>query len=68
MSTAPTGYTGHGDQVFVVNNQLNNYTIHAVLTNDAGHQIVITQVFILDLSTNGQYGMCALTCQVELAG
>jgi len=51
-STSPTGYTGHGDQIFVVNSQMNNYTIHAVLTNDAGHQIVITRVFILDLSTN----------------
>ena len=52
VSTSPTGYTGHGDQIFVVNNQMNNYIAHVVLTNEAGHQIVITRVFILDLSTN----------------
>jgi len=52
VSTSPTGYTGHGFQNFVVNNQMNNYITHVVLTNDAGNQIVITRVFILDLSTN----------------
>jgi hypothetical protein len=52
VSTSPTGYTGHGDQVFVGNNSMNNFTAHVVLKDDAGDQIVITRVFILDLSTN----------------
>lgn len=31
---------------------MNNFTAHVVLKNDAGDQVVITRVFILDLSTN----------------
>jgi hypothetical protein len=52
VSTSPTGYTGHGDQILVANNNMNNFTAHVVLTNDAGSQIEITRVFILDLATN----------------
>lgn len=51
ITTAPTGFVGHGAGAFLDNGQVFKFTSTDILTNPAGDRIRARTVFVLDLST-----------------
>ena len=51
ITTAPTGFVGHGAGAFLDNGQVFKFTSTDILTNPAGDRVRARTVFMLDLST-----------------
>jgi hypothetical protein len=51
ITTAPTGFVGHGTETFIDNGQVAKVTATDILTNPAGDRIRARFMFVVDIST-----------------